>query len=386
MKILVAQNVPRSRTGGMSRMMGFIHDELVADGHEVDYVGSEDLGSLPGGRWARFSFPALVLHRAVQEARAGRPYDLINVHEPVAAAIALGKALAGNPRVVVTTHGVEKRAWELALEELRLGRSGPSSWSRLVYPPTNLWQSSVALRFADHIFCLNEEDKNYLQAEFAVRASDITRIFPAAAAAFFEQGDRGCEFALTGRLLFAGTWRKNKGIEDLDPAFVTLAGAHPELQLVVLGAGMPESVILADFPEHVRSRVVVKKAGSDAEFAATYASCDMLLQPSLFEGTPQTIMEAMACGRPIVTTRTCGMRDVIRDHDNGLLIPMRSPASLVQAVEELLRDAALRERLGAAARSDARENYVWKTVAQPVKRAYAELMEFAPEKAREVGA
>jgi len=102
LRILVAHNVFRERTGGMSRLMGFVHDQLVLAGHSVDYFCSEDFPPALGGRFARFTFPVLLLRHAMAAARAGRPFDLINVHEPSGAPISLLKGAAGRPRVVVT--------------------------------------------------------------------------------------------------------------------------------------------------------------------------------------------------------------------------------------------------------------------------------------------
>src|SRR5260370_20616128 len=104
---------------------------------------------------ARFVFPSLVLRHAIIAASQGRPYHLINVHEPSGAAIALCKRAAGSPRVVVTSHGLEQRGWERSLEEGRLGRGGPSAFSRLAYPSTVLWQARLAPPHAQHVFCLD---------------------------------------------------------------------------------------------------------------------------------------------------------------------------------------------------------------------------------------
>lgn len=372
MRILVAHNVRRSRTGGMSRMMGFIHDEVQRDGHQVEDVCADDLPPSLSGRAARFAFPLLVLERARAAERSGRPYDLINVHEPCSAAIGVAKRLAGSPHVVVTSHGVEQRAWELALEEARLGREGPSLRSRFVYPATSLWQSKLGLQRADHIFCLNSEDRRYLTDWLELPADRVSQICPAATGDF---ADAAAERSYEGaeRVLFSGTWRKNKGIEDLVPAFRALAERLPRVELVVLGAGFPEAHVKAAFPPHLRDRVRCPTARSDREFAEVYASAHAFVLPSLFEGTPQTLIEAMASGLPIVTTRTCGMRDVIAHERNGLLVPIRAPEAVARALATILEDRGLRERLGRAARADALERYVWPKVALPVREVYQRL-------------
>jgi len=93
----------------------------------------------------------------------------------------------------------------------------------------------------------------------------------------------------------------------------------------------------------------------------------------LFEGTPLTLIEAMMSGMPIVTTATCGMKDVIQDGINGLLVPIRSPEAMVDAVERLIASPVIRACLGRAAQADAVEKYTWQRSAEPVEAVYEQL-------------
>jgi glycosyltransferase involved in cell wall biosynthesis len=97
--------------------------------------------------------------------------------------------------------------------------------------------------------------------------------------------------------------------------------------------------------------------------------------PSLFEGTPLTLMEAMMSGLPIITTATCGMRDAIQNERNGLLVPIRSPDSISEAGKRLIENKELRSRLGQAAQAEAIEKYTWEQVAKPVLSVYEKLSE-----------
>ena len=352
--------------------MGFIHDQIVLAGHSVDYFCAEDVPGALNGRLARFAFPILVRRCAVTAARLGKPYDIINVHEPSAAVISIFKRAAGNPVVVVTSHGVERRAWELALEEARLGRQGPSFKTRLIYPLTSLWQSRLGFQRADHIFCGSYEDRDWLVGRLKLAENKLTRIYSAADTIYAEAAKRR-DYSRANRLLFAATWRKNKGIEDLVPAFTILAERHPELVLIVLGGGMPESLILTEFPEPHRPRTSCVNATSEMETAAAFAAADIYVLPSLLEGTPLTLIEAMMSGLPIVTTATCGMKDVIQDRRNGLLVPTRSPEAIVKAVEHLICSPVYRACLGRAAQAETLEKYTWQKVAEVVQVTYDKL-------------
>lgn len=372
LRILVAHNVPRARTGGMSRLMGFIHDYITREGHAVDLFCAEQVPKKWSGRITRLTFPVLVRRHAIQAARAGRPYDIINIHEPSGAAISTFRKAAHAPAVVVTSYGVERRAWELSLEEKRFRRGGPSLKTRLVYPPTILWQSGWSLRNADHILCSNSEDGDYLVRNFGIARQKITRMFSGADPAYAAQVN-GRDYASADRLLFAGSWIQRKGIDDLVPAFIALAARYPKLTLTILAADLNEHEVTAAFPEAIRARVFCVSTRSEADNIGAYRAADIYVLPSLFEGTPLTLIEAMMSGMPIVTTATCGMKDVIRNGENGLLVPVHSPEGIISAVERLLDDSQLRRRLGQAAQREALEKYSWDRVAEPILDVYQHL-------------
>ena len=372
MRILVAHQVPRARTGGMSRLMGYIHDRIEAAGHEIDYLCADDVPSTWEGWYGRrVAFPMAVRSKAIEADRSGRPYDIVNVHEPSAAPVLIGRR-ASSPAVVVTSHGLERRAWELAKTEGLLGREGPGWRTRLTYPPSALWPGDIALRRADHVFCLNDEDRNALVQDFGRSLQTITRIVPGADEMYARVTEER-DYSQATRILFAATWRKNKGVEDLVPAFVALAQRHPHLILSVVGAGLPATAVRSRFPESVRARIVCDTPDDDHDMATIFARADLFLLPSLFEGTPLTLMQALMSGLPIVTTSTCGMKDVISNEKTGLLIPIREPHAVVTAVERLLSSPSLRRELGTAARRAALQQYTWDQAAAPVLHAYEAL-------------
>ena len=374
-RILVAHFVPPGRAGGMGRLMGFMHDELVATGEwEVDYFCADRLPANTRPPIERILFPAAVLKHVRQALRQGQPYDVINIHEPIAAPVILCKRLIGHPHVVVTSHGLEQRVWELDQEEARLGRKALVWRNYLARPLTILWPSRYALKKADHVFCLNEEDKNCLRRWLMLPAKKITRLCPGVSPIFAQAAEER-SYQLAERLLFAGTWRHNKGINDLVPAFEVLARQFSNLNLTVLGAGVPADAVLSAFPEALRARVEVVSSATEAESANIFARSDMFVLPSLLEGTPLTLIEAMASGLPIVTTETCGMRDVIRDGQNGCLVPIRSPQALAATTTKLIENPDLRKTLGRQARENAMTSHTWSEAAKPVATAYNLLLE-----------
>jgi glycosyltransferase involved in cell wall biosynthesis len=372
LRILVAFNGTRARTGGMSRVFGLIHDQLILAGHTVEYFCSEERPGRCSGGWGRFSYPVALLNHARTEARRGKPYDVINVHEPSGAAISCLKGMAGKPKVAVTSFGLETRGWAQRMEDARLGRDRLPLSSRMLYPSTLIWQAKLALAASDHVFCSNLADCDYLASKCRIPHTRISRVQPGADPVYASAAG-GRDYREAKTILFAGTWLKRKGTADVVTAFSRLARAHPVLNLLVLNCGVAEAALKESFPGDVRAQVICRQAAPEEGNARAVAGADIYLLPSLFEGTPLTLIEAMFSGLPVITTATCGMQDVIENGRNGLLVPLRSPDSIVAAVNRLLSDPQLRQGLGRAARAEALERYTWGRVAQPVQEVYERL-------------
>jgi glycosyltransferase involved in cell wall biosynthesis len=152
-------------------------------------------------------------------------------------------------------------------------------------------------------------------------------------------------------LVFVGRLDPQKGLHALIAAMqspaVEASGAH----LLLLGDGpqraeLEQAVRRGGMSEHVLFRGLV------ADVAPYLRACDIFVFPSLGEGMPNALLEAMASGLPCVASAIGGCRDVITDGQTGVLVPAGDAAALRGALEELLQSPALRERLGAAAQQD----------------------------------
>ena len=157
-----------------------------------------------------------------------------------------------------------------------------------------------------------------------------------------------------------------------DPPHVLYVGRLSEEkgihELLEATEGLPR-VIVGDGP--LRDRVpeaigfVEPSALRDHFQRAAVVAC-----PSRREGYGVVAREAMAYGRPVVAAAVGGLTDAVEDGVTGLLVPPRDPAALRSAIERLLGDSALRERLGAAARAKARVDFSWEAATQATIAAY----------------
>ena len=115
-------------------------------------------------------------------------------------------------------------------------------------------------------------------------------------------------------------------------------------------------------------------AGQVSDMPEFLNGLDLFVLPSYREGLSRSLIEAGACGLPAATTNVPGCRDVVRDGDNGLLVPARDADALATAIERLVQDAALRERMGARAREVVVEEFSNEVVNRQTLELYGEMV------------
>jgi glycosyltransferase involved in cell wall biosynthesis len=114
--------------------------------------------------------------------------------------------------------------------------------------------------------------------------------------------------------------------------------------------------------------------GYQEDVAPLYAAFDALVLPSGNEGTPVSVIEALAAGRPVVATRVGGVPDVVRDDEDGFLVDAGATDELAERLSRLAADPALRERLAAAGRARVLPRYAVDRLVDDVDRLYRSLL------------
>jgi glycosyltransferase involved in cell wall biosynthesis len=126
--------------------------------------------------------------------------------------------------------------------------------------------------------------------------------------------------------------------------------------------------------ESWRSAGVVELLGHRDDIAKVIAKSNILVLPSYREGLPKVLLEAAACGRPVVTSNVPGCRDAIEEGVTGLLVPPRDARALVKAIESLLNDAKRCQDMGTAARHLAEREFSIEKVVASHLCIYRELL------------
>jgi len=145
--------------------------------------------------------------------------------------------------------------------------------------------------------------------------------------------------------LFVGVLEHYKGIDELVAAWRVAAPRVPDATLHVIGKGSRRQVV-----ESLREQVVWDEQVDSAGVAEALDRAWTLVLPSRNEGMGRVILEAFCRNRPVVGSDVGGIADLVRDAENGLLVPPRDPDALAEALVRILSDRELAERLGAGAR------------------------------------
>jgi glycosyltransferase involved in cell wall biosynthesis len=300
-------------TGGAERIVLTLARGAREAGHEVavaaapgplaDELDAErfDLPYLRRRPW-RVPFGALAVRKAV---RGWRP-DLLHVHNPgVAVATRLGSRLPG----LVSVHGVPEEDWPAAVRVLRL--SGM---------PAVACGPGVDAALVEH----------GLQPMATI---------PNAVGAAPEPGERVADVVSVGRLV------ESKNHELGIRALTDL----PDVTLGIVGGG-PRREALESEAQRLGVSDRVRFFGERSDARALMGAGDAVVLTSHAEGLPLVALEALASGTPLVATSVRGLRELLTDGENALLVPPGDPHALAGAIRRVLDDRALAARLAEAGR------------------------------------
>jgi glycosyltransferase involved in cell wall biosynthesis len=175
------------------------------------------------------------------------------------------------------------------------------------------------------------------------------------------------------RIVFVGRLSPQKGVATLLAAFAGLT--TPGARLVLVGDG-PDRDDLERQARRlgVRDRIHVTGFVPHSRIPAVLASADLLVLPSVYEEFGTVLVEAMQVGLPAVASRVGGIPEVVEDGVTGLLVPPGDPRSLAAAIDRVLGDPELAQRLGGSARRRA-PDYDADRVGTEIRHLYARLID-----------
>lgn len=366
--LIICYEFPPLGGGGARVVAGFAR-QLVNDGHEVDILTS-GWKNLP----ARTMVDGATLHRiwtlrtradrssvlelsvyiaamlpALRQLLKTRPYDVCNCHFVYPDGL-LTPALKfwSNIPVVITAHGSDVPGYNP--ERFRL-------LHRLLVP---LWRRIV--NTADLIVCPSPTLHDLVRAQ---NPSTPTVVIPNG----FNPGRFKPQPVRAQRILVVTRLFARKGIQHLIRAF---AGLNSEYELLIVGDG-PRRAELEALARDLDPRIQFTGwlDNDSTELKSLYESAAIFILPSEAENFPVSLLEAMAGGAAIITTRGTGCQDVVGD--TALLVEAGDVAGLRNALQRLTTDEALRTQLAQAGRKRMESEFAWPRISQCYMDAFTDL-------------
>ena len=303
-----------------------------------------------GGSIARVSFSVWLKPR-IKQMLEREAFDVVHFHEPFAGLISKDMLSLIDPAestAVGTFH---------TYEGTRLYKIGAK---HLAMPYFRMLQGRIAVSRPAYEFISRHFPGDYEIIPNGIQVDDFADAKP------FERLKSDGKI----NLLFLSRLEKRKGLKYLLGAFSRLKWDWPNLRLLVAGGGKPDADSLRILSERNLQDVVFLGRVSDEEKFRYYKTADIYCAPATGrESFGIVLLEAMAAGAPIVASGIEGYSSVITHGREGLLVPPKDEAALADALAALLKDVALRRRLGATGAMAVQE-YRWERVARRVMDCY----------------
>ena len=276
--------------------------------------------------------------------------------------LALRRLLATHAVDVVNTHS-STDSWLAALALRTMAHAPALVRTRHISAPVprnraTRWLYGVA---SDRIVTTGERLRAQVTQESGVAPARVVSIPTGIDLGRFHPGDRAqarrelgldAEAPLVGIVATLRSWKGHRFLLD---ALASLE--RPALRLAIVGDG-PQREALGAQVDRLGIGERVLFAGNRDDVAPWMRAFDVFCLPSYAnEGVPQSLMQAMACGLPVITTAVGSIPEIVTDGINGVVVPVQDTQALARALAALLDDPARRAALGARALADARERF-----------------------------
>ena len=379
MRILILSwEYPPQIIGGLGRHVDRLSESLAAEGHEV-HVLTRDAPGLPDAEQIgrvhvhrvpeyppRVPFDDLVpwvlqfnlglVQRGVQMLH-GRQIDVIHAHDWLVAYAAASLHELFNVPLVGTVHATEYGRHQGYL---------PGPMNRLIHQ-VEWWLTYVARRVITCSPYMRDQVRDIFElppAKLDVVANGVALRMDASDVGNDSVHDRD------PMVLFAGRLEYEKGVQTLIEAAPQILDRYPDARFVIAGDGT--------FGDELQKLVAECGLGDSFDFRgfcddesmpALYREASVVVAPSIYEPFGIVALEAMAARVPVIVGGTGGLREIVRDGENGLHVPPEDAAALAGSVARILGDPELRARLVEGGSKTSRTR-TWRTIARQTVDVY----------------
>lgn len=344
--LLIANTLPPTDLSGVGEQVLQLAAGLEQSGHTVEILGRRARGAGSG----KLLFPLTVAPRAWRAIDSFRP-DVVQVHESDGALAALVARLASPPPLLVALLQVSYVEERRSVRPLRYGGRvlGRPGWRELAFrylkAPLQILLGRLSAHLADVVLAPSRRTAEEIERDYGVEA---VRVLPnAVGGRRVEPREDPTLDGAEGFLLYVGRLRVRKGIEVLFESLCQLGDAAP--RTVVVGNG-EHAARLRRAVERMeltgRVALVGRRTAGEVRYLMSRAAG--LVVPSIYEGMPLVVLEAMQCALPVIASAVSGIPEVVEAGETGWLVPPEDPPALAAAIDDWRRRPEEARRRGEA--------------------------------------
>ena len=338
MKILLISPT-QTGIGGIAQHVSGLANFLKKNGHQIDIISSENTFTIPikGLKNPSFMISSFI------KTKFKKDYDIVHAHN-IPSALAM-KNIKG--KKILSIHGVFSKQ----INELH-GKTATTLSQKYEHK---------ALNWADTITVVSKEASTY----YAAQGFEVQQI---SNAIDIESLPKNKEKKYEKQIIFAGRLSKEKGVEVLLEICKKLSD---DIDIVILGAG-PEADKIKNISNSKKNVHFLGYLSKEKTIPLIHGS-DVLIQPSLNEGISSTILEAMACKIPIITTNVGGNMELIEHNQTGFLVDPNSSSQFLDLINYIFSNA---DEINLITNNAFAKiyNYDWKNVGNLYLKLYEKLL------------
>lgn len=253
---------------------------------------------------------------------------------------------------------------------------------------SHLWMDRITNWMVDIEICVSKEVKNFTIEKAGIPEHKLKIVENGITDSFLDAvtSCRNKKEEIKGKLgldnsLIVGTiarLSRQKGIEYLIKTVKIVISKFPDITFIIAGKKLCREK-LVDLSIELGISDKVKFLGFIKDIPKLLSVIDIFVLPSLWEGMPNVVLEAMAAEKPVIATDTGGSKDIIDNNINGVLVEPKNSEALAEAILKLLKNPDERERLGKAAEQRVKEKFPIDRMVSKTEQIYTQLLTVTPK-------
>lgn len=380
--LLLTDYYPPDKIGGVGELVSQLACMYRELGHSVTVLttGSTDVDESVLRSSKRLTLGVLQNNVHALRFVLKEQFDVVHMHQAGSTLFLLARPFFRRfPRVITSL----QVSYGREAEEIRSWRAGERTFrptlqewvERVFFAPAHIVLDLLGVVLSDVVTVVSRQNQAELQRSTRwVRGRKPVWVVPNGLSRRLESSprsqfrDQALEDRLLGRptILYTGVFRTRKRVQLLLMAMREVVRECPDAFLVLVGGGRGYDRRMRDLAGDLGIHQHVMHVGPVTPDRVRYylELSDIFCLPSVYEGMPMALLEAMGAGKAVVTTDAYGMRDLVENGRTGILVQPDDLTSLVRALLELVRHPERRRALGAAAGDHINRHYNWSRIAQ----------------------